>query len=802
MGVNSDKITTLRARPVITNIQPMFIVVKDEDDKDDTQTVTIEGHGFWSNKKKVVNGIETLDVEVPFYNKGEHEVLRLFVVPHPTSNRTDQYNIFASSLSSYNLYESSVRPGDSEPTMTTKYPPFTGMELSPKAISENKLTFELPAPLSAAFVDVIVANRAGYSRASTEYFQSSDQSTINMTTVSIPSSGMIIAGIPTYFHKLEQYQDTSKNHYIDITFKYKQTLLFDPFFDRENVINNTVYTYKLATDPDMSNVVQTVTSTSFLNSVTYSPIESNKNYYSQVTTSGGLSSSSNIVEQKTTPVVLQAFEPQEEFLNSLTFRYTASHTDVTGADWQYILAEDKNFTRIVSTRTLSNFTDEQIYLNLTQYQTYWAVLSSNKLNTISNVVSADTNPCKNFVVNLQQPTSAYTISVSALSNEKIYVTEITGDDARGMVQPIVDDQFGNLFIAVGEGFFRPYNNNTPGKLVFDGGWPKWYGYVHEDMPLDSMMDSNVTFSFFQGSTFEHHNTYARWLETYRDALDQGHSIYDTNIFPGEFAYLCNVFKYIQRRENPTGKMLYINDFRDNERQNFPSYGVARFYSTFHDIAEHAGIQLEHLRGSRIDEFGAPKHDTVLQGVSTSAGLSSLDDWKIYLAEYDAVVWAGVQYDDVNNPNSHNYVNPVVYQALEDFYDDGGGLYVCTDHNIFHGCLLPLLSSYGVRFCCKVDRTKNHPAYKIETILNNESYIPSGSHPLFYDLEPNSYIDARSSEGSIVYITDPASRIMINSSYTANTDGTVFIDKHNDGSNYTTGKIQVKTAAGCVSAFNI
>lgn len=194
MGVNSDKITTLRARPIITNIQPMFIFVKDQSNKDDTLKITVEGHGFWSNKKKVVDGIETSSVEVPFYNKGEHEVLRLFVVPHPTSNRTDQYNIFTSPLSSYNLYESSVRPGDSEPTMTTKYPPFTGVELTPTAISENKLTFQLPAPLSAAFVDVIVANRAGYSRASTEYFQSSDQSTTHMTTASIPSSGMIMIG--------------------------------------------------------------------------------------------------------------------------------------------------------------------------------------------------------------------------------------------------------------------------------------------------------------------------------------------------------------------------------------------------------------------------------------------------------------------------------------------------------------------------------------------------------------------------------------------------------------------------------
>lgn len=192
MSANSDKLITIRARPVITNIQPMLIDIRDYDQADERIRVTVSGHGFWSNKKIVKNGIVTSSVESPFYSKGYHERLRVFAIPRPAANRSDQYNIFSQSLCAYNLYESSVRPGDNEPTMTTKYPAFTGIEVEPVVTSENILSFYLPAPLSASFIDIVVANRAGYSQSSKEYFQSQDQLSINLTTLSIPSSGMIL----------------------------------------------------------------------------------------------------------------------------------------------------------------------------------------------------------------------------------------------------------------------------------------------------------------------------------------------------------------------------------------------------------------------------------------------------------------------------------------------------------------------------------------------------------------------------------------------------------------------------------
>lgn len=804
---NTSNPNPIVGRPIITNIDPMFVRVNNTAGE---TTVTIQGHGFWDNRDKIVDGIKH-GQRVPFYNKKSIDRLRLFVVPHPAGNRSDQYNIFDQPLSAYNLYEPAGEP------MVSKYPAFTGVEIIPDTKNQNLLTFELPPALSSAFVDIIIANRAGYSRASTEPLQSSDQHTVNLTTESIASSGMIMVAEPTFIFSINNTTVNKINFFDSLECNYKQTLLFDSFYDKESLLNKITYTYQLATDPGMSNITHSISSKTFSNTVVFAPVVPNTKYYNNlIAEHDDIIMVTNTTEQSTKGIILSAIEPDEVFFNELTFEYYISEDTVPDADWRYILATDRGFENIITTRAVEKFVTTQTYINLAPRTTYYSAVSSARFNSISNIVSASTNPCDRFVVDLKRPTTTYTIEVTARSTEKIFVTEVLSDNARGMVQPIANDDRGNLFIAVGEGFFRPDRGNTPGKLVFDGGWPKFYGYVHEHMPINSLNGRYVSFpGYWSGTVYQGHEVGANWTRIYRDMLDKGHSIYNASIFPGEFAYLCNAFKYIQRKENPTGKILYINDFRNNDNwynitdgETWPAYGVARFYSTFYDIAKHAGMEMEQLSGGYIAEWGDPKHDLVLEG--KTPGLSALEQWRDYLANYDAVIWAGVNYNGEprygggyvgEDQGKNNYVSPIVIQALEDFYDDGGGLYISTDHNYFQGCVQPVVSSYGIKFCCHVNRKKYRPAYKIENILNNKSYIPDGRHPLFDNLEPGSYIYAGGSEGAITYVTG-SGRLMINSEYTTSSDGTLFINQHNDGSLFTTGRLQVKSAGGCVSAFNI
>lgn len=176
---------TIRARPEITNINNLKI------NTNTPTTVTVTGYGFWSNKKKLemttasFSGLETDQLEAPLFSKDEHEIVRAFVVPA----HTDAFNV---PVSAYDLYQPTVLPTDSSPTMTTKYPAFSGVEVTPSIINENELTIVIPAVVKETTLDIIISNRGGYGRASTDPNQSSDQTARFDTTLNISSSGMIV----------------------------------------------------------------------------------------------------------------------------------------------------------------------------------------------------------------------------------------------------------------------------------------------------------------------------------------------------------------------------------------------------------------------------------------------------------------------------------------------------------------------------------------------------------------------------------------------------------------------------------
>lgn len=190
MTTGSHKSTfKIRANPEITNINNLVITTNTP------TTITVTGYGFWSNKKTLdlttatFSGIETNTLEAPLFEKTEHEVLRAFIVP-------DNVYMFNIPLSSYDLYQPATLPSDSEPTLTTKYPSFTGLEVEPTIISENELTLVVPPALSAGMVDIIISNRAGYGRASIDPNQSSDQTARFDSTLHLSTSGKIIIQYP------------------------------------------------------------------------------------------------------------------------------------------------------------------------------------------------------------------------------------------------------------------------------------------------------------------------------------------------------------------------------------------------------------------------------------------------------------------------------------------------------------------------------------------------------------------------------------------------------------------------------
>ena len=78
-----------------------------------------------------------------------------------------------------------------------------------------------------------------------------------------------------------------------------------------------------------------------------------------------------------------------------------------------------------------------------------------------------------------------------------------------------------------------------------------------------------------------------------------------------------------------------------------------------------------------------------------------------------------------------YLPQILIDAFLDYYDDGGGLFITTDHVIFQGGANQMIQPYGVQFQGSIDRNAQYldstnqfidplnqnPAYRISTILS-------------------------------------------------------------------------------------
>jgi hypothetical protein len=410
----------------------------------------------------------------------------------------------------------------------------------------------------------------------------------------------------------------------------------------------------------------------------------------------------------------------------------------------YELATDSSFASIVETKTFSVFEDLVTFDNLTPYIDYYLRCRAvGDVEGTSNTVSFTSNPCGGFSsARVDNGDGTYTIQIrGAEPNSLITVSEETGSvSTRGLVRPIADDEFGNLFIAEGSGKVRTQSSGPGGKLVFDAGFPK----------------------FYDGGWTAHASK----------------DIYDA---PGQFGYLHNVMKHIQREDNPNNTILYIND-----SQVGGNYGVGKFNSTVTQVAAKAGMTASFLFGNTSN------HYNLLADSSKSKQY-----WADEFSSYDAIIWFGTSY-----PYSE-YVAQNCIDAILDFFDDGGGLFICTDHSSFQGPSNQILRYYGAKFTGSIDRNINGlnsdglPAYQISTILGNTEYIPAGYHPLFANLPLTSKISATKSEGKLIYDTSVSST----SQYTTDANGNLDITTHESGGGISNGPLFIKTANDCGDGYD-
>ena len=226
----------------------------------------------------------------------------------------------------------------------------------------------------------------------------------------------------------------------------------------------------------------------------------------------------------------------------LGWDYTRNFGDQTndgGASYVYEVSTADGSTfgdNVVQSITESTFKTSKMFSALTPFTTYYSrVRATGGLPGRSNITSQTSNPCSLFTATRAVNNGTTTLTIQTqLPNTGVFIMEEMAGDIRGLVRPVANDQFGYLFIASGEGKTRTTSTGGGGKLVFDGGFPKFY---------DTKWNNSYKTDMFNVST------------------------------PGQWPYMVNAMKYCtSSRSSRTNKVLYINDAGSQ------NYG----YTTFND----------------------------------------------------------------------------------------------------------------------------------------------------------------------------------------------------------------------------
>lgn len=477
---------------------------------------------------------------------------------------------------------------------------------------------------------------------------------------------------------------------------------------------------------------------------------------------------------------------------SWAITYTGETSEYSSFAYEISTSDTDFESNIVDTETRSSTIESKLFSGLTSQQSYFfRVKAEGPATVYSNISEAYTDPCTEFsAVRTDDGDGTYTLKVTTNNvNEGVYLAEeMNNSDFRALVRPLADDEFGNLFIAVGEG--KPYDPETDtsgGTVIFDAAMPKFY----DDIKWSSSAPLTV-----------------RWKDEYKN------DIYGSNT-PGEYGTLTNYIKHSSRKKNPTGKVLYFNDTSyllvGSNRNN---YGIAMYDSTFNGCSEAAGKTFHYfkdLEGSGKSAVEQTSEDIAhYQWVQDNPNESEAD-YKNYFEQFDTIIWLGATQNNGSNGMatspvaSTRWVPQNMINALLDYFDGGGGFVFITDHSVFQYTVNTVIKHFGVQFTGSVNRNAGNSAYKVSNILNNTEYIPNGFHPVFENIPSSANLFATEDEGKLAYYnthdgltsTDPNDLPTARtSSFVTDSNKEVTADAHNDNTPFAKGKIIVRTASGC------
>lgn len=298
-----------------------------------------------------------------------------------------------------------------------------------------------------------------------------------------------------------------------------------------------------------------------------------------------------------------------------------------------------------------------------------------------NILEGDSDQETNFDVTVKLNKS-FTEVVEYSYNTQ----DITTSSVLHSAENLVYDQYGNPFISV-------VDNESTGRLIFDGGFPKYFN--------------------------------ENWSET--------------TTFNGmnpQFKFMHNIIKWISETHSDRGKVLLYGDAIEGH-----NYAVK--------ATDNAGTDFNISIPNTISIAGYTPVTKDAAHADFGGGSKSSDKKAVITLEelnkYSSVIiissggWESLSSESANNFTT--YVN------------NGGGVYIITDHDYFQMTGNQILRKFGSEFYGSVNRTLNHTAYNMSTIWSSLSGTEyDQSHDLWYGMSSSDSLLVGISEGNVRLFT--------------------------------------------------
>lgn len=278
-----------------------------------------------------------------------------------------------------------------------------------------------------------------------------------------------------------------------------------------------------------------------------------------------------------------------------------------------------------------------------------------------------------------------TISLNKAFDEeityRINTQDITTTSILSTTENIVYDQYGNPFISV-------VDNENGGRLIFDGGFPKYYNKKFNDAKKFSELED-------------------------------------------QFIFLYNIVNWISEEHSSRGKILLYGDRNTSDsRYRVTHTGNNDFKTVFSTVIDMAGYDLDI---KTYEDFGGTYNST-----QSSISLDEMNEYS------SIIIMSSGHWESLTDETANNFST---------YVNNGGGIYIVTDHNTFQLTGNQVLEKFGSQFYGNVNRSSENDAYKLSTIWSNLSGTEyNKDHILWNGFSSDDYIYAGGSEGNVQLYT--------------------------------------------------